>query len=177
PRAGRPPPPPPPPPDPFYDWSCMTTAIAAEAPWWEPGSASGYHALTFGFLVGEVVRRITGRTLGTFLREEVTAPLGADFHIGLPEGDDARVAEMIPPTATETAAAGTQAQIDPESMLGKLMRNPLVPPPMANLPAWRRAEVPAANGHGNARSVVRVLSALACGGTLDGQRLIGAETI
>ena len=163
--------------DAFYDWSCMTSAIAAEAPWWEPGSASGYHALTFGFLVGEVVRRITGRTLGTFLREEVTAPLGADFHIGLPEGDDARVAEMIPPTATETAAAGTQAQIDPESMLGKLMRNPLVTPPMANLPAWRRAEVPAANGHGNARSVVRVLSALACGGTLDGQRLIGAETI
>ena len=163
--------------DAFYDWSCMTTAIAAEAPWWEPGSASGYHALTFGFLVGEVVRRITGRTLGTFLREEVTAPLGADFHIGLPEGDDARVAEMIPPTATETAAAGTQAQIDPESMLGKLMRNPLVTPPMANQPAWRRAEVPAANGHGNARSVVRVLSALACGGTLDGERIVAAEAL
>jgi CubicO group peptidase (beta-lactamase class C family) len=163
--------------DAFYDWSCMTTTLAAEAPWWEPGSASGYHALTFGFLVGEVVRRITGRTLGAFLREEVTEPLGADFHIGLPERDDARVGEMIPPTAEEAAAAGPQAAIDPESMLGKLMRNPPVTPPMANLPAWRRAEVPAANGHGNARSVVRVLSALACGGTLDGERVIGAETI
>jgi CubicO group peptidase (beta-lactamase class C family) len=163
--------------DAFYDWSCMTGALAAEAPWWEPGTASGYHALTFGFLVGELVRRITGRTLGTFLRDEVTGPLGADFHIGLPEREDGRVAEMIPPTAAEAAAAGPQAQIDPESMLGKLMRNPLVTPPMANLPAWRRAEVPAANGHGNARSVVRVLSALACGGALDGERIIGAETI
>ena len=165
------------PPDAFYDWSCMTTALAAEAPWWEPGSASGYHALTFGFLVGEIVRRVTGRTLGTFLRDEVTRPLEADFHIGLPESEDARVAEMIPPTASEAAAAGTQAQIDPESMLGKLMRNPLVTPSTANQPAWRRAEVPAANGHGNARSVVRMLSALACGGTLDGERVMGAETI
>ena len=164
-------------PDAFYDWSCMTTTLAAESPWWEPGTASGYHALTFGFLVGEVVRRIAGRSLGTFLREEVTQPLGADFHIGLPERDDARVAEMIPPTAAEAAAAGPQAQVDPESMLGKLMRNPLVTPPMANQPAWRRAEVPAANGHGNARSVVRVMSALACGGTVDGQRVLGAETI
>ena len=163
--------------DAFYDWSCMTTALAAETPWWEPGSKSGYHALTFGFLVGEVVRRITGRTLGTFLRDEVTRPLGADFHIGLPESEDARVAEMIPPTPSEAAAAGPQAQIDPESMLGKLMRNPLVTPPMANRPAWRRAEVPAANGHGNARSVVRVMSALACGGTLDGERIIGAEAL
>jgi CubicO group peptidase (beta-lactamase class C family) len=163
--------------DAFYDWSCMTTALAAEAPWWEPGSASGYHALTFGFLVGEIVRRITGRTLGAFLRDEVTGPLGADFHIGLPESEDARVAEMIPPTAAEAAAAGPQAQIDPESMLGKLMRNPVVTPPMANQPAWRRAEVPAANGHGNARSVVRVLSALACGGTLDGERVLAAATI
>ena len=163
--------------DAFYDWSCMTTALAAETPWWEPGSTSGYHALTFGFLVGEIVRRITGRTLGTFLRDEVTRPLRADFHVGLPESEDPRVAEMIPPTASESAAAGRQAQIDPESMLGKLMRNPLVTPPMANRPEWRRAEVPAANGHGNARSVVRVMSALACGGTLDGERVIGAEAL
>ena len=163
--------------DAFYDWSCMTTALAAETPWWEPGSTSGYHALTFGFLVGEIVRRITGRTLGTFLRDEVTRPLRADFHVGLPESEDPRVAEMIPPTASEAAAAGRQAQIDPESMLGKLMRNPLVTPPMANRPEWRRAEVPAANGHGNARSVVRVMSALACGGTLDGERVIGAEAL
>jgi CubicO group peptidase (beta-lactamase class C family) len=163
--------------DAFYDWTCMTAALAAEAPWWAPGSTSGYHALSFGFLVGEIVRRITGRTLGAFLRDEVTGPLGADFHIGLPEREDARVAEMIPPTAAEAAAAGPQAQVDPESMLGKLMRNPLVTPPMANRPAWRRAEVPAANGHGNARSIVRVMSALACGGTLDGERIIGAEAL
>jgi len=163
--------------DAFYDWACMTGALAAEAPWWEPGSTSGYHALTFGFLVGEIVRRISGRTLGAFLRDEVTGPLGADFHVGLPESEDARVAEMIPPTAAEAAAAGPRAQIDPESLLGKLMRNPPVTPPMANRPAWRRAEIPAANGHGNARSVVRVMSALACGGTLDGERILGGATL
>src|SRR5262249_12353501 len=122
-------------------------------------------------------RRITGRTLGAFLREEVTGPLGADFHIGLPASEDARVAEMIPPTASEARAAGPQAAIDPESMLGKLMRNPPVTPPIANEPSWRRAEVPAANGHGNARAVVRVLSALSCGGTLDGTRILGGETL
>src|SRR4029450_2170858 len=85
--------------------------------------------------------------------------------------------KLPPQRPAEPRPAGGQAQIDPESMLGKLMRNPLVTPPMANLPAWRRAEVPAANGHGNARSVVRGLAALACGGPLDGERVIGAAPL
>jgi CubicO group peptidase (beta-lactamase class C family) len=161
----------------LYDWGAMTAALAAEAPWWEPGSASGYHALTFGHLVGEVVRRTSGRTPGAFLREEITGPLRADFHVGLPVREDARVAEMIPPTPAEAAAAGPETAVDPESLLGKLLRNPPVTPALANEPAWRRAELPAANGHGNARSVVRVLSALACGGTLDGVRLLGPDTL
>lgn len=165
------------PPGALYDWDVMTRALAAEEPWWEPGTASGYHALTFGFLVGELVRRVTDRTLARFLRDEVTGPLEADFHVGLDPREDGRVAEMVPPTAAETAAAGPQAAVDPESMLGKLLRNPPVVPELANDPAWRRAEIPAANGHGNARAVVRVLSALACGGTLDGVRLVGPETL
>src|SRR2546426_11011682 len=89
----------------LYDWTRMVEALAAETPWWEPGSANGYHAMTYRYLVGEVVRRLTGKTLGKFLRDEVTAPLGADFHIGLAPSEDARVAEMVPPNAAEAAAA------------------------------------------------------------------------
>ncbi|MDA0365193.1 MAG: serine hydrolase, partial [Chloroflexi bacterium] len=69
----------------LYDWEKATTLLAAQAPWWEPGTASGYHSLTQGYLVGEVIRRVSGRSPGTFFREEVAEPLGADFHIGLPD--------------------------------------------------------------------------------------------
>jgi CubicO group peptidase (beta-lactamase class C family) len=161
----------------LYDWSRMTAALAAEVPWWEPGSASGYHAMTFGFLVGEVMRRIAGKTPGAFFRDEVAGPLDADFHIGLAASEDRRVAEMIPPSAEELAAAGPAAQIAPDSLLGKVMGNPPLDPAVANQPAWRRAELPAANGHGNARSVARVLAALACDGKLDGVRLLRRESI
>jgi CubicO group peptidase (beta-lactamase class C family) len=168
---------PPLPTDALYDWSRMTGALAAEAPWWEPGTMSGYHALTYGHLVGEVVRRIAGRTLGTLFREDVAGPLGADFHIGLAAADERRVAEMIPPTAAEVDDAGSAGTVDPESMLGKVMGNPRVAPELANTRAWRAAEIPAANGHGNARSVARVMAALACGGKLDGVRLLTDATL
>ncbi len=161
----------------LYDWGRMTDALAAEAPWWEPGSASGYHAMTFGFLVGELIRRVTGKTPGAFFRDEIAAPLGADFAIGLPAAEDGRVAEMVPPPAEEVRALGAAATLDPESLLGKVMANPAVSPEVANRRPWRAAEIPAANGHGNARSVARLLSALACGGTLDGVRLVGAKTL
>jgi CubicO group peptidase (beta-lactamase class C family) len=80
----------------LYDWDTMTGALAAQKPWWEPGTRHGYHALTFGHLVGEVVRRITGTSLGRYWREEVAEPLGIDCHIGLAAEHDARVAEFIP---------------------------------------------------------------------------------
>jgi CubicO group peptidase (beta-lactamase class C family) len=156
----------------LYDWERMTGALAAERPWWEPGSASGYHAMTFGYLVGELVRRADGRTLGRFFREEVAEPLGADFHIGLPASEDARVAELVPPSTAELAAAGAAAVPDPASLLGKVMGNPRLEPAEANTSAWRRAEIPAANGHGNARSVARVMAALARGGALGRVRLL-----
>ena len=161
--------------DAFYDWPRIVAALADEAPWWEPGSANGYHALTYGYLVGEVIRRVSGRMPGVFFREEVARPLRADFHIGLPASEDGRVAEMIPPSAAETAQS--QAAIDPESLLGKLMSNPPMRPEVANRPAWRRAEIPAANGHGNARAVARIMAALAGGGALDGVRLLSRATI
>src|SRR5436309_1327514 len=85
---------------------------------------ASFAAITYGYLVGEVVRRITGRPLGVFFRDEVAAPLGADFHIGLPATEDARVAEMVPPTAEETAAAGRAGAVDPESLPGRVLSNP-----------------------------------------------------
>jgi CubicO group peptidase (beta-lactamase class C family) len=169
--------------DPFpiealYEERRLTDALAAEKPWWEPGSASGYHALTFGHLVGELARRADGgRTLGRFFREEVAGPLGADFHIGLPASEDGRVAELAAPTAEEVAAAGPAAAVDPESLLGRVLMNPPLTPAEANTAAWRRAEIPAANGHGNARSVARVMSALACGGRLGPVRLLGERAL
>ena len=157
----------------LFDWARMTDALAAEAPWWTPGTASGYHAVTYGYLVGEVVRRISGTTLGAFFRDEVARPLGADFHIGLPASEDGRVADMVPPSRGEAAIA----PLDPATIPGRVLSNPPLRPEAANLPAWRRAEIPAANGHGNARSVARVLSVLACGGALNGVRLMRETTL
>jgi len=160
----------------LYDWDRYAAVIAAEAPWWEPGTANGYHAVTFGHLVGEVIRRISGRSVGQFLRDEVTGPLGADFHIGLPPSEDGRCGEMVRPTAVENASAGL-AEPAPDSLRAKVLGNPVLRPEVANTADWRRAEIPAANGHGNARSVARVLSAMACGGSVDGVHLLGAESI
>jgi CubicO group peptidase (beta-lactamase class C family) len=163
-------------PDAFFDWQAMAAALAAETPWWVPGTANGYHALTFGYLIGELVRRIDGRSLGVFFREEVAQPLGVDFHIGLPASEDGRVAEMVAPTAAETAASGLPAPA-PDSLIAAVMGNPPMRPEVANLAQWRRAEIPAANGHGNARSVARTMAVLAGGGTLDGVRLLSRATV
>jgi CubicO group peptidase (beta-lactamase class C family) len=160
----------------LYDWDRVTGILARQEPWWEPGKQSGYHSRTFGHLVGEVVRRITRKSLGTFFKEEVAVPLGADFHIGLAAEHDSRVAELIPPPAPKPGEPG---YIDPDQVpeMARRMSNPAVSPRRTVDRAWRGAEIPAANGHGNARSVARVAAALACGGELDGVRLLGMETI
>jgi len=157
----------------LYDWTRMIDVLAAEAPWWQPGTQSGYHAMTYGFLVGEIVRRVTGRSLGAFFREEVAGPLGADFHIGLPPTEDARVADMVAPARGEAAIG----ELDPKTIAGRVLTNPPLRPEAANTPKWRRAEIPAANGHGNARSVAQVLGVLACGGTRNGTRILREETL
>jgi CubicO group peptidase (beta-lactamase class C family) len=151
----------------LYDWELCCARLAAQEPWWEPGTASGYHALTEGYLVGEVVRRITGDTLGAFFAREVAAPLGADFHIGTGPEHDARVARVIPPPPVVLPA-------DPDSFAVRTLANPRLTAEESWTEAWRRAEIPAANGHGDARSVARVQSALACGGELGGVRLLSA---
>ena len=151
----------------LYDWEKATSLLAAQAPWWEPGTASGYHAITQGYLVGEVVRRISGKSLGTFFREEVAGPLDADFHIGLAGSNDARVADLIPPEAVSA-----QFTADPSSILGRTLSNPPMDALDSRTVGWRRAEIPAANGHGNARSVARVHTVLANGGEAFGKRLL-----
>lgn len=150
----------------LYDWAKVTGLLAAQAPFWPPGTASGYHVLTHGYLVGEVVRRVTGRTLGTVFRQEIARPLGADFHIGLPAAQDARVAELIAP-ATATALLA-----NPTALQTNASANPRVDVATAGSRAWRGAEIPAANGTSNARAMATVLAVLACGGVAAGRRLL-----
>lgn len=151
----------------LYDWEKCTSLLAAQEPWWEPGSASGYHAITQGYLVGEVIRRITGRSVGTFFREEVAEPLGADFHIGLDSTESARVSNVIPPPPISLPEG---AEV-PEMALRTLM-NPPLDVTAVWTQGWRQAEIPAAGGHGNARSVATVQAIMANGGTLAGRRFL-----
>ena len=138
----------------LYDWEQATSRMAAQAPWWEPGTASGYHALNYGHLVGEVVRRISGKTLKQFVAEEIAGPLGADFQIGAAESDWSRIAPVVPPPPLpiDLAALGM------DSPAVKTFTGPTPAAEDANTPGWRRADIGAANGHGNARSVARVMS-------------------
>ena len=154
----------------LYDWDKACARLAAQAPWWEPGTASGYHAITQGYLVGEVIRRVSGRTVGTFFAEEIAGPLGADFHIGTGPEHDARVARVIPPPNALDQAAG----LDADSILFKTFTNPRMDAATSWTEPWRRAEIPAAGGHGNARSVARVQSVLSHGGEVDGVRILSA---
>jgi CubicO group peptidase (beta-lactamase class C family) len=151
----------------LYDWPSATARLAAQAPQWEPGSAAGYHSLTQGFLVGEVVRRITGLSLGDFFAQEVAGPLGADFHIGLPAEHDHRVAITVPPPFRDEdyAASAPGSSAPPAAGTAVRVRD-------GNSDAWRRAQIPAASGFGNARSVALVQSVMACGGAVRGLRLL-----
>ncbi len=157
------------------DWATMTTALAEQAPWWEPGTAHGYHVNTFGFLAGELVRRIDGRSIGTLLREDVTGPLGADIHIGLPAGEHHRVSEFLWP------GNPPQPELDSDDAL--MRWNTYWNPPgfsgahWVNHPRWREAEVPSTNGHGHARAIARVYAALAQGGEIDGVRVLSRAAL
>ncbi len=159
----------------LYDWDKSTSRFAAQAPWWAPGTASGYHALNFGHVVGEVLRRITGRTLKQFVAEEIAGPLGADFQIGAAEE---RLGPRIAPCGpAATAACSIFEALGMDSPVVKTMTGPAADASNANTAAWRQADIGAANGHGNARSVARVLSVISRGGEVDGIRLLRPETI
>jgi CubicO group peptidase (beta-lactamase class C family) len=157
----------------IYDWDTSTRRLAAQAPWWQPGTASGYHAANQGHLVGEVIRRITGMSLKQFVASEIAGPLGADFQIGAREADWGRIADVVPPPPLQIDFA----KLDPNSPMVKTFTGPQVPAGTANTAAWRRADIGACNGHGNAASVARILSAISLGGSAGGVRLLSAKTI
>ncbi|MGM9385518.1 serine hydrolase domain-containing protein [Streptomyces antibioticus] len=158
----------------LYDWELTTARLAAMEPWWEPGTRSGYHALTYGFLVGEVVRRVSGLLPGAFLEREVTGPLGVDFTIGLPEKEAGRAAELVHPRAAHASEqAKVFAQLAPAAIAA--LANPPAGAAEACTPAWRAAEIPAANGHGTARAVAALYGVLAGRGSYGGRRVLSAE--
>jgi CubicO group peptidase (beta-lactamase class C family) len=148
----------------LYDWDAMCAALAAEEPWWVPGTRHGYHAVTFGFLVGEVVRRVTGQSVGSAWRGLVADRLDLDLWIGLPDAQTARVAEL-PPTEIPENGFNPFAGADPDSIVVRAFTNPadLAEPGATNLPRFRAAEIPAVNGIGDARSLARFYGALSTG--------------
>ncbi len=165
----------------LFDWMTMCDALAEQEPWWAPGTAHGYHAMTFGFLVGEVIRRITGKSVGSYFRDELATPLGLDAHIGLDAKHDARTAELV------SAAPPKPGELDPfaeilknsESVGAKAFMNPpvLSDSGLVNTRAWRAAELPAANAHTNARALSRLYGAIARGGEVDGYRIFSRDAI
>ena len=152
------------PPDSLYDWDVMTAALAKQEPWWEPGTKHGYHAVTFGWLVGEVVRRISGKSLGAFFHDEVAEPLGLDFHIGMSAEHDSRTADIIPARPPEPGEPNPMAHR--ESLAARALS--LGGSGGVNSREWRAAELPAANGHTNARGLARLYAPLGLRGDLDG---------
>ncbi|MFD9738457.1 serine hydrolase domain-containing protein [Umezawaea sp. NPDC059074] len=157
----------------LYDWDTSTARLAAQRPWWEPGKVSGYHASNQGHLVGELVRRVTGKPLKAFVAEEIAGPLGADFQIGAVEADWPRIAPVVPPPPLPFDFAA----LDPDSPMVKTFSSGALDAGVANTPDWRHADMGAINGHGNARSVARILSSVALGGSVDGVRLLSPDTI
>jgi CubicO group peptidase (beta-lactamase class C family) len=156
----------------LYDWDKATGLLAQQAPWWEPGSKSGYHSISQGNLVGEVVRRVDGRSVGQFFEDEIAKPFGADFHIGTgPEHDD-RVALVIPAPPLVYGSG----QADKDSIPYRASNPRLVAEDSWTIP-WRRAELPAAGGHGNARSVALAQCAVSAGGSAQGIDLLSPSIV
>jgi CubicO group peptidase (beta-lactamase class C family) len=146
----------------MYDVERSTAMLASQAPWWKPGTRGGYHAYTIGHLVGEVVRRITGKTLGRFFAEEIAGPLGAEYYIGTGPEHDHQVSPLI---------QGSPDDPHGEAFFNRVLLNPRVTPQVTWTIPWRRAELGGMNGHGNARGIATAQSVLAAGGA-NGVRLM-----
>jgi CubicO group peptidase (beta-lactamase class C family) len=168
----------------ILQWDPIVEALAAQSPIWEPGTAHGYHALTYGWLVGEVVRRVSGRSVGTFFAEEIAAPLDLELWIGLPEEQQHRVAPLVTwSTPKDPAMAALMEQfMGPETLLGRALGGPggafTSESGVWNRPEVRAAEIPAANGVTNARSLARFYAGLTS--TVEGgpsEPILGAEQV
>ena len=164
-------------------WEPMIHALEHQAPAWEPGTAQGYHAITYGYLVGEVVRRITGRSIGTYFHDEIAAPLGLNFWIGLPEDQEPRVGRLIGGIVADDAQVDDQTRAamaeftGPGTMLGKALTGggAFSGPGIWNSRPVHAAEIPAAAGVSDARSIARMYAA--CLTEVDGVRLLSADQV
>jgi len=154
-------------PDLWLDPPACAEAIAALEPIWQPGTASGYHPMTWGYIAGAIAQRADGRSLGTILREEICVPLGIDFQIGTPESDHARASEMKKPTR-----GGDFGEITPPRKAAFFTKWAA---PTRGSTIWRKVEIPAANGHGTALAVARLYEAYATGGMINGARVLSQE--
>jgi CubicO group peptidase (beta-lactamase class C family) len=160
--------------DDVCDVEKSTAILAAEAPWWTPGTRFGYHSFTMGHLIAEIVRRRTGKSLKQFVAEDIAAPLQADFQIGAIEEDWPRVSDVIPPPNKPQEDASNLEQL---SISDRVKRNPPYHPGFANTRAWRLAELGGGNGHGNARSLARIMSTISLGGKVEGTRILSQQSI
>jgi CubicO group peptidase (beta-lactamase class C family) len=149
----------------WFDWDAVCARLAAMAPLWEPGTASGYHPVTFGYTAGEIFRRATGRTIGQALREDFALPFGLDVWIGLPDAEHPRTAEMLKPQAP--ANLGTMTPLKRAAFLQAWSS-----PGGRGTADWRRMEIPSANGHATAPALARLMAILACDGRLDGREAL-----
>ena len=156
--------------DDLFDWPGCIGKLERQAPVWRPGGATSYHALTYGFLAGEIIRRVSGRSPGAYLRDEICGPLGCDLFVGLSESLEPRVAEMIAPTSPAPAS-----KMAPEAVMA--VANPNLDAAAPNRRAWRAAELPAANGQATALGLARLYAMLAQGGSLDGQTVLSPEGV
>ena len=154
-------------PETWFHWDALCARLAALTPLWPPGTASGYHAITFGYIAGEIFRLVDGRTLGTALREDLARPLDLDLWIGLPESEDHRVADLIPPPPGGAIGDGEQSDLT-----RNMSSHPGIDPLDTRTREWRAAEIPAAGGTGNARSVAQIHTILANGGVAKGKRFM-----
>lgn len=158
----------------FYDWDSVINVLERQEPWYEPGTICAYHALTQGYLVGELVRRISGLSLGTFFKENVAKLVDADFHIGLDPAEFGRTSEILAAVGEMEMPEGYEM---PEFYNGRIDGTPAMDQATWNGPNWRQTESPAANGHANARSVVRGQTAVVNGGSAFGVQLLSQKTI
>ncbi len=167
----------------LYDWQKMVNLLAAQKPLWQPGKAAGYHAVTWGFLAGELVRRITGTRLTEYLQEKIAKPLEADFYLGLQAGDFERCAPLIGPNHARKSEIAppqkrTSGQTSPQQHFAIALMNPAISPfKDACSNAWREAEIAASNGHASARGIATIYAALSMDGTLNGTKIISTGAL
>lgn len=166
----------------LYDWPKMVRLLAKQKPYWTPGTASGYHAVTWGYLAGELVWRIKGKTLGQLFLERVAKPLSLEFYLGLPAEEHNRCATLIGPNHARGRVPTSGVKPSPSESPNKYFKASLLNPSISPFKdacskEWRLAEIAASNGHGDARSIAKLYALMAAGGQLNGTRLISSETL